>query len=71
MKSQKELLHRIGLLSNKFMPIWAAVAVSVMLLSVNVVPLQEFLKTTFLPLTSWILILAIAFVTTFWLETKN
>jgi membrane protein DedA with SNARE-associated domain len=50
---------------------WAAIAVLALFLSVNVVSLQESLKTTFLPITSWILILLIAFAATFWLEAKK
>ena len=71
LRSQKEPLYRLGFLSNRLMPVWAVIAVSALLLSVNVAPLQESLRTAFLPVTSWILILVIAFAATFWLEAKK
>ncbi|MCW1300989.1 MAG: cation-transporting P-type ATPase [Candidatus Nanoarchaeia archaeon] len=71
LRSEKEPLYQIGFLSNKPMLIWAITVILVLLLGINVTPLQESLKTTFLPEESWALILGITIAATFWMEAKK
>lgn len=71
LRSEKEPLYRMGFLSNKFMAAWAVLIFFTLLLSVNFAPLQESLKTTSLPETSWALVLGISLATTFWTEAKK
>lgn len=71
LRSEKEPLYRVGFLSNRLMLAWAIIVVLVLSLSVSVVPLQESLRTTSLPWTSWALILGISIAATFWMEAKK
>jgi len=71
LRSEKEPLHRVGFLSNRLMLAWTAIVVVMLVLSVNLAPLQESLKTTSLQVMSWMLVLGIAFVATFWMEARK
>ncbi|MEM4449121.1 MAG: cation-transporting P-type ATPase [Fervidicoccaceae archaeon] len=71
LRSEKEPLYQIGFLSNKPMLVWATTVVLALLLSTNVTPLQESLKTTSLPEESWALVVGITIATTFWMEAKK
>lgn len=71
LRSEKEPLHRVGFFSNKLMLVWTVIVVTALVLIVNVAPLQESLKTTSLPVTSWVLVLVTSFVATFWMEAKK
>jgi Ca2+-transporting ATPase len=71
LRSEKEPLHRVGFLSNRLMLAWTAIVVLMLVLSVNLAPLQESLKTTSLQVMSWTLVLGIAFVATFWMEARK
>jgi len=57
MRSEKDPLYESGFFSNKFMLAWGATVVTVLLLGVSIAPLQESLKLTSLPLTSWAIVL--------------
>ena len=71
MRSQREPLTKIGILSNRIMLIWAAVAICFVALVGNFAATQATLKVAPLDLRNWLLAFGVPFVTVFWLEIKK
>jgi Ca2+-transporting ATPase len=71
MRSQRESLWRVGVLSNRAMLVWAAAAVAFFLLATNLPLAQAPLRLTSLSLTGWLLVVAVPLVTIFWLELRK
>jgi Ca2+-transporting ATPase len=68
MRSETQPLIQRGLFSNRVMVIWGLAAI-VMLVSATIIPiLQTLIKTTFLSLSDWLLVLCASFAATFWIE---
>lgn len=70
-RSENTPLLRQGILSNKVMLLWAALAVVVLALGLYLPPLQAALQITDLQLTDWALVVGVALVATFWMELKK
>ncbi|RDE15411.1 MAG: ATPase [Candidatus Thorarchaeota archaeon] len=70
-RSEREPLVRQGLLSNRIMTLWGLIAI-IMLLLVTAVPfLQIQLKTTYLEVSDWLLVVVASFAATFWIEASK
>jgi Ca2+-transporting ATPase len=70
-RSENTTLIRQGILSNKVMLLWAALAVVVLALGLYLPPLQVALQITGLQAIDWALVVGVAFVATFWMELKK
>ncbi len=68
MRSDREPLVRLGLLSNPPMILWGASAIGLLLVAANVPPLQQALRLTYIPLPLWLGALAVALAASFWME---
>ena len=71
LRSEREPLLRLGLLSNRLMLVWAAATVAFVFTVIVVPGVQVLLKTSSLSSNQWELILATAVVGTFWLEVRK
>ena len=71
MRSDRQPLVELGLLSNRFMTLWAGAAVAFALILVVVPPLQVLAKTSSLSLPQWGLVVAASLVGTFWREVRK
>jgi P-type Ca2+ transporter type 2C len=70
-RSENTPLIRQGILSNKVMLLWAAIAIVVLALGMYVPFMQAALKITGLQPIDWALVVAVAFIATFWMELKK
>jgi P-type Ca2+ transporter type 2C len=71
LRSEKTLLLKEGVFSNKVMLLWALLAVMVLLAATNVPTIQAALQITSLNLNDWILIIVVSFAFTFWMEIRK
>jgi len=71
MRSDKEPVLRLGLLSNKPMVIWAVSAIIVAVLVVTISVFHPALKLTFLTFGQWALAIGVAFISTLWMEVRK
>ncbi len=71
LKQEKLPLLKQGLLSNRFGTFWLLGMSGLTILMTNVPVVFPYVKTTSLPLLSWMEILLIVFVSTFWIEIKK
>ncbi len=71
LRSEKEPLSQLGVLSNKVMVLWALVVVVVLLVATNVPGIVSALKLTSLTAPDWAVVIAAALVSTFWIEIKK
>ncbi|MCW4017426.1 MAG: cation-transporting P-type ATPase [Candidatus Bathyarchaeota archaeon] len=70
-RSEKEPLTKLGLFSNKFMLLWALVVAVTLVVGTNLPSVHAALKITSLGLADWAVVIAVAFATTFWIESKK
>jgi Ca2+-transporting ATPase len=70
-RSEKEPLLKLGLFSNKVMVLWASLALMTLLVGTNLPFVNESLRITSLSFENWTLVIAVAFVATFWIELKK
>jgi Ca2+-transporting ATPase len=70
-RSEKEPLVKLGLFSNKVMVLWALLAAGTLLVGTNLPFVNESLRITSLSIENWALVIAVAFVATFWIELKK
>jgi Ca2+-transporting ATPase len=70
-RSEKEPLHKLGLLSNKIMLLWALLVASTLIVGTSLSFIHTSLKITNLSLPYWSLVVGVAFVATFWIELKK
>ena len=70
-RSEKEPLASLGLRSNRVMIFWALIVVVTLLVGTIVPPVSEALRIRGLNPFDWALVIAVAFVATFWLELKK
>jgi len=71
LRSENVPMYKQGVLSNKVMLLWALLAVTVLVVGVNVPFIQSALQITSLAATDWALAIAVAFAATFWMEPKK
>jgi len=71
LRSEKEPLARLGLLSNKVMLLWAFVVAAMLLVGTNLQVVHDSLKITSLSLSNWAIVLVVSFASTFWMELKK
>jgi Ca2+-transporting ATPase len=71
LRSENVPMYKQGVLSNKVMLLWALLAVTVLVVGVNVPFIQSALQITSLAATDWGLAIAVAFAATFWMEPKK
>jgi P-type Ca2+ transporter type 2C len=71
LRSEKEPLSKLGLLSNKVMILWALIVAVTLLAGTNLPFIHLSLRITSLSLANWALIIGISFVATFWMELKK
>jgi Ca2+-transporting ATPase len=67
-RSEREPLIKEGLLSNKVMLLWALVVFVTLILGTSIPVIQISLQITSLRLQDWVLVIAVPFVATFWME---
>jgi Ca2+-transporting ATPase len=71
LRSDKEPLSKLGILSNKVMLLWALVVIATLLIGTNVLGIANSLRITGLALTDWGIVIVTAFIATFWIELKK
>jgi P-type Ca2+ transporter type 2C len=71
LRSEREPLSKLGVLTNKVMVAWALIVVVVLLLGVTVPFIANSLKITSLGLVDWAVVVVAAVLGTFWLEIKK
>jgi P-type Ca2+ transporter type 2C len=71
LRSEKEPLSKLGLLSNKVMILWSLVVAVTLLVGTNLPFIHLSLRITSLSLANWALVIATSFVATFWMELKK
>jgi Ca2+-transporting ATPase len=71
LRSEKEPLVKLGLMSNKLMLLWALVVAAVLLIGTSVGPIHEALKITSLNWENWAVVVGVSFAATFWMELKK
>jgi Ca2+-transporting ATPase len=70
-RSERTPLVKQGVLSNKVMLLWALLAVVVLVVATTLPFVQMALQITSLSLNDWLLVIAVAFVATFWMEIRK
>ena len=70
-RSEREPLIKEGLLSNKVMLLWALMVSVTLIVGISLPPLQAALQITSLHLGDWLLIIAVSFAATFWMELEK
>ncbi|HVP92206.1 MAG TPA: cation-transporting P-type ATPase [Acidobacteriota bacterium] len=68
LRSERQPLFKSGIFSNKVMLGWALAAIATLLLATTVPALQTVLKTSTLTAFDWVLVLAVSFLSTFWID---
>jgi Ca2+-transporting ATPase len=68
LRSEHEPLLKEGLLSNKVMVLWALLVFVVLVAGTTLPPLQAALQITNLEPLGWVLVIWVAFASTFWME---
>ena len=71
LRSEREPLAKLGLFSNKLMLLWSLVVAATLVVGTNVTYIHASLKITSLSLLNWGILLAVAFLATFWMELKK
>jgi Ca2+-transporting ATPase len=71
LRSDKEPLSKLGVLSNKVMVLWAVIVVATLLIATNVPGVAVSLKITGLTSADWAIVVVAAFAATFWMELKK
>jgi Ca2+-transporting ATPase len=71
LRSDKEPLSKLGVLSNKVMVLWALMVVATLVIATNVPGIAGSLKITGLTATDWVVVIVAAFIATFWMELKK
>ncbi len=70
-RSELEPLIKEGLLSNRVMLLWALVVFVTLILGTSLPVIQTSLLITSLRLQDWVLVIAVPFVATFWMELSK
>ena len=70
-RSEKEPLSKLGVLSNKVMVLWGLIVIITLLVATNVAGIAGSLKITGLSPMDWVLIIVVAFISTFWIELNK
>jgi len=71
MRSDRQPLSSFGLFSNRPMDVWAIGAIGFLIIAIATPFLHPALKLTYLNAGQWLFAVAIAFVFTFWVETRK
>jgi Ca2+-transporting ATPase len=71
LRSDREPLSRLGVLSNKIMVLWALTVIATLLAATNLPFIANSLRITSLNAIDWALLIAAAFIATFWIELKK
>jgi Ca2+-transporting ATPase len=70
-RSERVPLIKEGLLSNKVMLLWALLVFATLLIGTSLPFIQTAIQITGLNFQDWALVIAVAFVATFWMELKK
>ena len=70
-RSDKEPLVKLGFGSNRLMLLWALTIALALLAATNLPFMHAALKVTSLNLANWVTVLAVSFVSIFWMEIKK
>ncbi len=70
-RSEQEPLIKEGLLSNKVMLLWALLVFVTLLVGTSLPPVQAALQITGLSWQGWVLVIAVSFAATFWMELQK
>ena len=70
-RSEREPLVKEGVLSNKVMLLWALLVIVTLVVGTSLGPVQAGLQIKGLSLQDWVLVVAVSFVATFWMELKK
>jgi Ca2+-transporting ATPase len=68
MRSRRETLSKIGLLTNQVMLIWAVAVVVFLIVITMVIELNPLMRVTTLTGMDWLMVIGVPFVTVFWHE---
>ncbi len=71
LRSEREPLFRLGLLSNRLMVLWGGAAILFAVFASTTPGVQSVLRTAPLDLSQWLLAIALAFLGTFWIEARK
>ena len=71
MRSMNEPTYRLGYASNRVMLLWALTALALLLVAVPLPFLHDTLKLQSISLVQWALVVALAFIATFWMEARK
>jgi Ca2+-transporting ATPase len=71
MRSQHAPLARLGLWSNRFLPVWTAVTAATLAAIMAVPPLSAALRLTTLTAADWVLVTAVPVAAVSWLEAAK
>lgn len=71
MKQRQLPLLKQGIFSNRFAALWLAGMIVLTVTMTNIPIVFPYLKTTFLPLSVWEIILIVVIISTFWIEIKK
>jgi Ca2+-transporting ATPase len=71
LRSDKEPLLKLGILSNRVMLLWALIVIATLLVGTNVTGIANSLKITALTLADWAIVVIAAFTATFWIELRK
>ena len=71
LRSDKEPLSKLGILSNKVMVLWALTVVATLVIATNAPGIAGALRLTRLSETDWAIVIVAAFSATFWMELKK
>lgn len=71
MKQRQLPLLKQGIFSNRFAVLWLAGMIVLTVMMTNIPIVFPYLKTTFLPLSVWEIILIVVIISTFWIEIKK
>ena len=71
MRSQRQTLFKLGIITNPVMLIWAAAAVCLLLAITGFSALHPLIRVTSLNWMDWLMILVTPFITVFWHEIKK
>jgi P-type Ca2+ transporter type 2C len=68
LRSDREPLAKLGVLSNKLMLLWGLIVAVTVVAGTLLPPVHDALRITSLSLLNWTTVLGVAFVATFWME---
>jgi len=71
LRSEREPLFKLGLFSNRMMVIWGGAAILFAIFATLTPGVQAVMRTTFLDVGQWALVIIMALLGTFWIEARK